>query len=140
MISRRTLRVRFGQTLPGLILILSACRGSTTPPCFGLTSHPRGYEWTYSGTRLEADRVGVQESLARVTWTTTLVDARSTASIELALVRGFITDLAWSDPSTKPRLSLLVCSGGRLSHYEAATDDSVSAAFAIWDASFLEES
>jgi hypothetical protein len=113
---------------------------ASTAPCLGAASHRPGFTWTYSGTRLMASAAGDRERRERITWVTTMVDTQTVNGATLALVRGFVTQLAWSNRSTTPRLSILVCSMGRLSQFEGENDNDVRKAFADWHASQLERS
>lgn len=119
------------------ILFAALPQVQTSLPCLGAVSQPQGFSWTYSGTRRWSIG-GVREKSERVTWTTTVVETRTLSDETLALVRGFVTELAWSDPSSKPSLSVLVCSAGCLFHFETSSDDETRDAFARWDASLLE--
>lgn len=119
------------------ILFAAMLGGQTSLPCLGAVSQPQGFSWTYSGTRRWSTG-GDREKSERVTWTTTVVDTRTLPDATLALLRGFVTELAWSDPSSKPKLSVLVCSAGRLFHFDPSSDGEARVAFAHWDTSFLE--
>ena len=122
------------------ILTMALTIVASTAPCLGATSHPPGFSWTYSGTRLMVSAAGARGRRERVTWLTTVVDTQTMSGATLALVRGFVTQLAYSNHSTKPRLSILACSAGRLSQFEGENDDGVRKAFAGWHASQLEQS
>lgn len=122
-----------------MITMALAIAGSAAP-CLGATSHPPGFTWTYSGTRLMSGGAGAREKRDRVAWMTTVVDTETVSGATLALVRGFVTQLAWPDRLAKPRLSILVCSADRLSQFEGGSDDDVRNAFAGWHASQLERS
>jgi hypothetical protein len=67
-----------------------------------------------------------------VDWTSTLVDARPLGAGYLMLVRGFVTELAWSDPSTQPRLSILACVQDSLVRREFFADSEATQAFDRW--------
>jgi hypothetical protein len=122
-----------------VVALLLTLQRSATSPCLGVPSHPSGFAWTYSGTRIEGGRGG-RGKLARVTWTTTVVDARTAGHAKLVLIRGFVTELAWSEPSTAPKLSILVCSAGSLFRFEGTSDQATRAAFVQWDDSMLSRS
>jgi len=60
--------------------------------------------------------------------------------MHLVLVRGFVMDFLRAGPPAEPKLSILVCSDGRLFQFTGATDETVRTAFSTWDASLLERS
>jgi len=103
------------------MLLTTAVGGQTSLPCLGAVSRPQGFSWTYSGTR-HWSTGGDRQDSERFTWTTTVVDARSFADASLAVVEGFVTELAWSTPASKPEVSALVCSAGHLFHFDVPDD------------------
>lgn len=121
-----------------LLLWLSLERPAP-PPCLGVLSHPSGFAWTYSGTRVHAGGGG-SGKVARARWISTVIDVRVAHQAKLALIRGFATELAGSEPSTAPRLSVLICTAGRLSHFDGGSDEATRAAFAQWNDSLLSRS
>jgi hypothetical protein len=74
-----------------------------------------------------------------VTWTTVVLESLQRGETPLMLVRGSLTELAWSDPQTEPRLSILSCSHGDLIRFTARTDDEVRVAWRSWDASYAAD-
>lgn len=108
---------------------------AATGPCFGAVSPGEGSSWTYSGTRVRSD--GAEGRLSEpVDWTTVVVASVREGRSPRVLVRGFVTELAWSTPETQSRLSILACSDGQLVHFEAQSDDEVREAFDRWDDSY----
>lgn len=75
------------------------------------------------------ERVGVQ----RYRMLMSVVDTTSAGRTTLLLVRGFVTELAPSEPPSSPRLSILVCSAGGLRQFKGRSDEETRAAFAQWD-------
>jgi hypothetical protein len=67
-----------------------------------------------------------------------IVDVRDAGSVRLALVRGFVTQLAWYEPGTRPRLTLLACRGSQLFGFDPATDSAARSAYARWSDSLLQ--
>jgi hypothetical protein len=88
----------------------------------GLTWTYRGrVRWTGSDQRVHGDSI---------TWRMKIVAVRTGPNVRAALVRGWVQDLAWHEPSKKPVYSALIERGGQLFH--VAAQDSASAA-ALFD-------
>jgi hypothetical protein len=102
--------------------------------CLGALSFEAGTSWTYSGTRVRSDGAGGRLS-EPVRWTTSIEASRTEGEAGLALIRGFVTELAWSKPDTEPRLSLLACSDGRLIRVTGESEERIRLAYEEWDAS-----
>jgi hypothetical protein len=56
----------------------------------------KGSEWTYAG-QLEWT-VGTQIFATNIQWTMSVVDVAKTTNAEVAIVRGFVSELAWYEP------------------------------------------
>jgi hypothetical protein len=69
----------------------------------------------------------------------TIVAARDAGRVRIALVRGFVNQLASYDPSTRPRLSLLACRGSQLFGLELASDSAAQHTYAHWSDSLLQQ-
>ena len=83
----------------------------------GLTWTYRGHvRWTGSDRRVHSDSI---------TWTTKIISVRAGPNARAALVRGWVQDLAWHDPSKKPAFSALIERKGQL--YQVAAEDSAGA-------------
>jgi hypothetical protein len=67
-----------------------------------------------------------------VEWTATVVAARSLPAGRLLLVRGFVSELAWSVPTTEPRLSILACLNDRLLRLGFLADSAARYRFDHW--------
>lgn len=116
--------------MPALVVaLLLSLQRSATSPCVGVPAHAPGFTWHYSVMRLAGGRAGV----ARVSWAMSVVDTASAGRATLLLVRGFVTEVAPSEPPASPRLSILVCSAGSLSQFKGRSDEETRAAFAQWD-------
>jgi hypothetical protein len=121
-----------------LLLLTQGLWAAPVPsPCLGLDSYPAGSTWTYAGRRLWSQANARADSGA-VTWTTTVVRTRTVPMGHLLLVRGFVSELAWSTPGTLPRLSILACLSHRLLHLEFSTDSSARHALDHWADSLLD--
>lgn len=66
-----------------------------------------------------------------------MIDTESAGQAKLVLVRGFVTELAWSKRPATPGLSILVCSAGDLHHFEGRSDEETRAAFVQRDSSLV---
>lgn len=87
----------------------------------GLTWTYRGYiRWTGSDQRVHGDSI---------TWTTKIISVRTGPTARAALVRGWVQDLAWHEPSKKPGYSVLVVRDGQL--YHVAAQDSAGASVLV---------
>jgi hypothetical protein len=96
----------------------AAGQGSSFPLEPGLTWTYRGYvSWTGSNGQVHGDSV---------TWTTTIIAVRTGPNARAALVRGWVQDLAWHEPTKKATYSALMLRRGRL--YRVAAQDSADAA------------
>lgn len=98
-----------------------------------------GWAWTYAGSALWSSRGGTHADSGTVLWTMTIVAARDAGSARIALVRGFVNQLAWYEPSTRPRLSLLACRGSQLFNLEPESDSAAQSAYAHWSDSLLPQ-
>ena len=123
---------------PALVLTVALLVTESDPACFGMTSQPKGFQWTYAGTLVRY--VENRAKTERVTWASTVIATREVDDVRLALIEGFVRDLAWAAPTGAKRRSLLMCSAGRLLILSSANDGEVLQAFANWDASILERS
>jgi len=108
--------------LAGRVASADAQQRASFPIEPGLTWMYRGYvRWTGSDQRVHGDSIR---------WTMKVVSVRTGPDARAALVRGWIQDLAWHEPSKKPRYSVVIDRGGRL--YHVAAQDSAGAA-ALFD-------
>jgi hypothetical protein len=106
---------------------------AVAPICEAVTAKPPGYEWIYHGTRLWTTAGASTSDSGAVTWTMILLRNRVVPGGRLALVSGFISEIAWSEPSTRPRLSLLACQGNATLHFEFFSDSEAERLFARWE-------
>lgn len=121
-----------------LLFLAHTVVGLTAPaPCFGLETYGVGSTWTYAGTRVWSQGNPIRVDSGAVVWTTTVIETRTVRSGRLILVRGFISEIAWSDPTTSPRLSILACTSGRLMHREFLSDSGARQAMDFWADSLL---
>jgi hypothetical protein len=121
-----------------LVLLLSLVAVTPGPDsCLAALPLRPGWAWSYAGSALWSSGGGTQADSAAVSWTMTIVGARDAGSTRIALVRGFVNQLAWYEPSTRPRLSLLACRGPQLFGLEPASDSAAQSAYAHWSDSLL---
>jgi hypothetical protein len=115
-----------------VVLLLGQVAAAAPPPaCLGLESVPAGASWTYAGTRQwTAEGSGTDSGAVR--WTMAVVATRAVPGGRLLLVRGFVSELAWSVPTTQPRLSLLACLGDRLLRVAFLADSAARYRFEHW--------
>lgn len=103
--------------LAGRVAPADAQQRASFPLEPGLTWTYRGYvRWAGSDQRVHGDSI---------TWTTKIVVVRTGPAARAALVRGWVQDLAWHEPSKQPAYGVLILRGGQL--YHIAADDSVGA-------------
>lgn len=114
-------------------ILLAAQAASAAPPaaCLGLEAVRPGTSWTYAGWR-QWTAEGSGPDSAAVRWTTTVLATRAVPTGRLLLVRGFVSELAWSVPTTQPRLSILVCLKGRLLRVAFVADSAARYRFEHW--------
>jgi hypothetical protein len=105
--------------------------------CFGWDLFSAGASWTYSGTRLWTEAASSRVDSGAVRWRMSVEQARTIDGTSVLLIRGFVGELAWSDPTTPPRLSILVCRGNRLSHLAFGSDAEARSAANGWNDSLL---
>ena len=122
--------------IPFLLVAHSLLASPAPSPCLGLAGYPAGSTWTYAGTRLWSEANSRADSGA-VEWTMSLLRTRTVPAAHLLLVRGFVSELAWSTPGTSPRLSILACRSDRLFHLEFSTDSGATYALDHWTDSLL---
>lgn len=97
------------------------------------------WAWHYAGSALWSHGDGTGTDSATVSWTMTVVDARDVGNTRVALVRGFVDQLAWYRPSEPPRLSLLICRGLQLFGLELGSDSAARSAYSNWSDSLLHQ-
>lgn len=105
---------------------------SSPSACLGLETVKPGVSWTYSGWRLWTAAGSGQSDSAAVRWTTTVLATRVLPAGRLLLVRGYVSELAWSVPSTVPRLSILACLQDRLVRLAFVGDSAARFRFDHW--------
>jgi hypothetical protein len=121
--------------LPLVHGLLLAAQASTAPPpsaCLGLETVKPGTSWIYSGWRQWTAEGSSQSDSAAVRWTTSVLATRAVPTGRLVLVRGFVSELAWSVPTTAPRLSILVCLPDRLLRVAFIADSAARYRFDHW--------
>jgi hypothetical protein len=114
-----------------LVLAGQVAAGAAPPGCLGLEAVPPGASWIYTGWRQWTAEGSLPDSGA-VGWTTTVLAARAVPAGRLLLVRGFVSELAWSVPTTRPRLSVLACLNGRLLRLAFIADSAARYRFDHW--------
>lgn len=97
-----------------------------------------GLAWTYTGSALWSGGDGTRADSGDVSWTMTIVAARDVGSVRVALVRGFVSQLARYEPGKPPRLSLLACRGSQLFGLEPAGDSAARHAYDHWGDALLQ--
>jgi hypothetical protein len=113
------------------IAILAQLTGGVGPACAAILERPPGTRWIYRGSRAWSTGTGVDSG--SVTWTMTLDSVRPVAPAgRIGLLRGFVTDLAWSDPTTVPGRSVVICRGGILEHITFDQDSTAMAFYVHW--------
>jgi hypothetical protein len=117
--------------IPILLMAGQLAAGAAPPGCLGLEAVPPGATWTYTGWRLWTAQGSGSDSGA-VEWITTVLAARSVPAGRLLLVRGFVSELAWSVPTTRPRLSILACLGDHLLHLSFLADSAARYRYDHW--------
>ena len=130
-----------GPLLPILSGLATLVRVAVAPPpsaCLGLERMPSGTSWTYTGWRLWTAEGSGQSDSASVQWTTTVLATRAVPAGRLLLVRGFVAELAWSVPTTRPRLSILVCLKDRLLRLAFLADSAARYRFDHWNGAGAE--
>jgi hypothetical protein len=116
--------------IPALLLAGQVATGAASG-CLGLETVRPGVAWTYTGWRLWTPE-GSRPDSGAVEWTATVVAARSLPAGRLLLVRGFVSELAWSVPTTEPRLSILACLNDRLLRLGFLADSAARYRFDHW--------
>ncbi len=125
--------------MTAIILLVGHLAGGSAPSaCLGLESVQAGASWTYAGTRQWTAAGSAQPDSGAVQWTTTVLATRTVSAGHLLLVRGFVSELAWSDPTTRPRLSVLACLPDRLLHVAFIADSAARYVFDHWADSLVE--
>lgn len=117
--------------IPLLLLAGQVTAAAAPPGCLGLETVPAGASWTYTGWRQWTAQGSPPDSGA-VEWTTTVLATRAVPAGRVLLVRGFVSELAWSVPTTRPRLSLLTCLNGRLLRVAFIADSAAHYRFDHW--------
>lgn len=125
--------------LNGILLISILAAGPNPDSCALAVPLRAGWAWSYAGTAIWSGGNGAHTDSGPVSWTMTIVGVRDAGDVRLGLVRGFVSQLAWYEPGTRPRLSLLVCRGSQLFALEPASDTAAQRAYAHWSDSLLQQ-
>jgi len=94
--------------LPLVVALLTS-----SGPCPGLPLTP-GTSWTY---RADVSWAANGSGAARhetLSWTTSVLAARTSDSSVAATIQGWPTDLAWWEPGRRPTLSVIYCARGQV--------------------------
>jgi hypothetical protein len=118
--------------IPIVLLVSQMAAASPPPACLGLETVKPGASWTYTGWRQWTAEGAGQSDSAAVRWTTSVVAVRAIPAGRLLLVRGFVSELAWSVPTTVPRLSILACLKDRLLRLAFVADSAAKYRFDHW--------
>ncbi len=118
--------------IAGLLTLAQATPVSSPSACLGLEEVRPGTSWTYAGWRRWTGVGSSGPDSGAVRWTTTVLAARTIPAGRLLLVRGFVSELAWSVPTTMPRLSILVCLKDRLLRVAFIADSAARYRFDHW--------
>jgi hypothetical protein len=118
--------------IPLILLVGQVAAASPGSACLGLEAVKPGTTWTCSGWRQWSADGGGEPDSAAVQWTTTVLAVRVVPAGQLLLVRGFVSELAWSVPTAKPRLSILACLGDRLLRMAFVADSAARYRFEHW--------
>jgi hypothetical protein len=119
-------------TIAGILVLAQAAPGAPPSACLGLETVRPGTSWTYSGWRQWTAEGSGQPDSGAVRWTTTVLATRLVPTGRLLLVRGFVSELAWSVPTTAPRLSILACLKDRLLRLAFLADSAARVRFEHW--------
>lgn len=120
-----------------LLLIAGALAGPPISPasCVGLDRQRPGLTLAYAGTRYWSRAGEARVDSGVVRWTSTVVQSRAGSGFQLSLVRGFVSELAWSEPGTRPGYSILACLGGAVRHFRFASRAEAVRALTQWPGS-----
>jgi hypothetical protein len=84
-----------------------------------------GSEFTYTG-RVEWSQ-GAQTFSTNLQWTMKVLDVAKTNNADIAIIRGFVTDLAWYEPTTKPQFTLLAKIENRIYRFQSENESAARA-------------
>jgi hypothetical protein len=84
-----------------------------------------GCEFTYTG-RVEWAK-GTQIFSTNLQWTMKVLDVAQTNNADIAIIRGFVSDLAWYEPTTKPQFTLLAKIENRIYRFQSENESAASA-------------
>src|SRR3990172_1508047 len=122
-----------------LVMLMSLIPVAPRDSCATAMLLRPGWAWSYAGSALWSSGRGAHADSGAVSWTMTIVAARDAGSARIALVRGFVSQLAWYEPSTRPRFSLLACRGSQLFVLELPSDTAAQSAYARWSDSLFQQ-
>jgi len=122
----------FVHAVSGILALAQVTPASPPSACLDLEAVKPGASWTYSGWRQWTAAGSGQSDSAAVQWTTAVLATRAVPAGRLLLIRGFVSELAWSVPSTAPRLSILVCLKDRLLRVAFLADSAARYRFDHW--------
>ncbi|HET9293413.1 MAG TPA: hypothetical protein VFO06_03900 [Gemmatimonadales bacterium] len=100
--------------------------------CAAIFPFEAGRSWGYSGQALWAGPGASGPDSGPVEWEMAVVRVRDVPGGRIGLIRGFVQDLAWYQPGTVPRLSILACYGAELRLATFADDPAAEWAYAQW--------
>ena len=121
---------REGRRTPWLLVLFILFRPSPlrAQSAAGAVPLEPGRTWEYRGSARWAGPDQRVDS-ASIQWTMRILEVRDGPDRRVALVRGWIQELAWYQPGQVPGYSLLIARGDRLYHLDAA--DSAAAVQAL---------
>ncbi len=122
------------------VLLMSLIPAVPNPDSCAVTVPLRpDWTWHYAGSAMWSNGDGTGTDSTAVSWTMTVVDVRDVENTRVALVRGFVDQLARYEPTDPPRLSLLVCRGLRLFGLDLGSDAAARGAYAGWSDSLFHQ-
>lgn len=114
-------------------LFLAVLLGTWAPnTCTALLPLDAGRSWTYAGSAVWSVPATGHADSGTVKWAMTVERARDVPGGRIGLIRGFVHELAWYQPGTVPRLSILACRGAELHLATFADDPAAQRAYDQW--------
>jgi hypothetical protein len=114
-------------------LFLAAFLAAPVPDtCVAIFPLEAGRSWTYAGQSLWSVPGASGPDSGPVRWTMTVVRAGEVAGWRIGLITGFVQELAWYQPGTVPRLSILACRRAELRLATFADDPAAERAYDQW--------
>ena len=114
-------------------LFLTVLLGTWAPDtCTALLPLDAGRSWTYAGHVLWSAPGPGRADSATISRTMAVERARDVPGGRIGLIRGFVQELAWYEPGTVPRLSILACRGSELRLATFADDSAAELVYDQW--------